>query len=184
MPAQADLLGGTGGLVGGLVGTVGSVAGSLLDTTSGLLNGSPWGYSAEVTTLTDVRKAIGADTLRTAGATGKGIGVALLDTGVVPVTGLTAGNVVNGPDLSFESQSGTLRNLDGFGHGTHLAGIISGNDAKPGGFPATVTLWTGSGSRSMRTAIGRRVPRRSAPGRTASARLGSGWIFRGLGGVG
>ncbi len=40
------------------------------------------------------------------GVTGKGVGVALVDTGVVPVRGLTSGNVVNGPDLSFESQSG------------------------------------------------------------------------------
>ena len=62
------------------------------------------------------------------GYTGKGIGVALIDTGVVPVTGLTSGNVVNGPDLSFESQSSRYRYLDTFGHGTHMAGIIAGRD--------------------------------------------------------
>ena len=63
------------------------------------------------------------------GYTGAGIDVALLDTGVVPVNGLTYANkVVNGPDLSFESQSADLRYLDTYGHGTHMAGIIAGRD--------------------------------------------------------
>ena len=48
---------------------------------------------------------IGADRMYGRGVTGRGVGVALVDTGVVPVPGLTSGNVVNGPDLSFESQS-------------------------------------------------------------------------------
>ena len=44
----------------------------------------------------------------------------------VPVPGLTSGNVVNGPDLSFDSQKPNLANLDGYGHGTHMASIIVG----------------------------------------------------------
>jgi serine protease AprX len=61
--------------------------------------------------------------------TGKGVDVALIDTGVVPVNGLaTPGKVVHGPDLSFESQADNLRHLDTFGHGTHMAGIIAGRD--------------------------------------------------------
>ena len=35
--------------------------------------------------------------------TGKGVGVALIDSGIAPVKGLSRGKVVNGPDLSFES---------------------------------------------------------------------------------
>ena len=43
----------------------------------------------------------GASALWNAGATGQGVDVALIDSGIIPVKGLdTAGKVVNGPDLS------------------------------------------------------------------------------------
>ncbi|MCU1595985.1 MAG: aprX [Frankiales bacterium] len=123
-PAQAGLLGGLLGIVGGTVGVVTN----LLDTTTGLLGGADWGYAASATTLPEVAAAINADDMASRGYTGRGVGVALIDTGVVPVQGLTSGNVVNGPDLSLDSQA-PQGNLDGFGHGTHMAGIIAGNDA-------------------------------------------------------
>jgi serine protease AprX len=62
------------------------------------------------------------------GWTGQGIDVALIDSGVAPVEGLAL-NVINGPDLSFESQAPNLTNVDTYGHGTHIAGLIAGRDS-------------------------------------------------------
>jgi serine protease AprX len=74
--------------------------------------------------------ATGARAYWKAGYTGKGVDVAVIDTGTAPVPGLDgAGKVVNGPDLSFESQAKNLRYLDTYGHGTHMAGIIAGRGA-------------------------------------------------------
>ncbi|MDT7570548.1 MAG: serine protease AprX, partial [Actinomycetota bacterium] len=128
-PAQAGLL---GGLLGTVTGTVGVVT-NLLDTTTGLLGGADWGYAPSVARLPEVAAAVNADDMWAKGYTGKGVGVALIDTGVVPVQGLKSGNVVLGPDLSLDSPNG-VDSLDSFGHGTHMAGIIAGNDGTSSGF--------------------------------------------------
>jgi hypothetical protein len=62
------------------------------------------------------------------GWTGDGIDVALIDSGVAPVPGLDL-QVINGPDLSFDSQASNLTQVDTYGHGTHMAGLIAGRDA-------------------------------------------------------
>src|SRR3954469_6505159 len=77
----------------------------------------------------------GASTMWDAGYTGAGVDVALIDSGVVPVQGLTgAGKVVAGPDISLEAfacnsastcTKSPVYGLDTYGHGTHLAGIIA-----------------------------------------------------------
>jgi serine protease AprX len=89
------------------------------------------GYDAvaDKGSLYNIAEVVGAHASYSAGYTGKGIGVALIDTGVSPVPGLTSGNVVHGPDLSFDSQQADFAHLDAYGHGTHLASIIAGRDA-------------------------------------------------------
>src|SRR3954449_4498076 len=89
------------------------------------------GYDAvgDKGSLYNIAEVVGAHASYSAGYTGKGIGVALIDTGVAPVPGLTSGNVVHGPDLSFDSQQPDFAHLDAYGHGTHLASIIAGRDA-------------------------------------------------------
>jgi hypothetical protein len=78
--------------------------------------------------LSSVTRIIGAQDLWAAGYTGKGVDVALIDTGVAPVPGIDD-HIVNGPDLSFDYQSGAPAGIDAYGHGTHMAGIIAGRDA-------------------------------------------------------
>src|SRR5512133_299023 len=82
------------------------------------------------TTLAQLREAVGADQ---PGATGSGVDVAVIDTGMVPVAALAGqGKVVNGPDFSDQSRDRDLAHLDTYGHGTHIAGIIAGDDPKSG----------------------------------------------------
>jgi serine protease AprX len=74
-----------------------------------------------------VAKAVNATSAWGKGYTGKGIDIALIDTGVVPLPEL-AGRVINGPDLSPESQFDATRYMDTYGHGTFMAGLIAGRD--------------------------------------------------------
>lgn len=74
-------------------------------------------------------KVVGADAMWRLGHTGQGVGVALIDSGVVPVEGLDGnGKILDGPDISFDSDVDALMHLDSYGHGTHMAGIIAGSD--------------------------------------------------------
>jgi hypothetical protein len=92
------------------------------------------GYDAKSAagSLYQTRRLIGALDMADRGYTGNGVDVALIDSGVVPVPGLDEpGQIVNGPDLSFESAAPNLQYLDSYGHGTHMAGIIAGRDGSP-----------------------------------------------------
>ncbi len=89
------------------------------------------GFDPEATygSLYKTAAITGAHAAFKSGYSGKGVDVALIDSGVAPVHGLTSGNVINGPDLSFDSQEPGLAHNDSFGHGTHMASIIAGRDA-------------------------------------------------------
>jgi len=77
-----------------------------------------------------VNRQTGAADMWAQGFTGSGVDIALIDTGIAPVDGLRQkGKVINGPDLSFDSQVKGPEYLDAYGHGTHLAGIIAGRVA-------------------------------------------------------
>ncbi len=131
---------GVGDLLGGTVDATTSTLDRTVDATTSTVSGDgslldgdaldgAWLLEPDATTtMSHVNDVIRARSAWSAGYTGRGVQVALVDTGVVPVQGLTTGRVVNGPDVSFESQAESLRYLDTFGHGTHMAGIIAGND--------------------------------------------------------
>ncbi len=106
----------------------------------GIRSGASWGASAydpsaDPYSMQNVTAGDGVQSWLNAGYTGKGVDVAVVDTGVAPVAGLNApGKVINGPDLSLESQNPKLQNLDTNGHGTFMAGLIAGNDGQAGGY--------------------------------------------------
>ena len=85
--------------------------------------------ASDVYSMARVAADTGATAWWNAGFTGRGIDVAVIDSGASPVQGLNApGKIIYGPDLSLESQAPALRNLDTFGHGTFMAGLIAGKD--------------------------------------------------------
>jgi serine protease AprX len=63
------------------------------------------------------------------GYTGSDVGVALIDSGVTPVPSLAApGKVIYGPDFTPTGYFSQQRGLDGYGHGTFMAGLIAGRN--------------------------------------------------------
>jgi serine protease AprX len=104
--------------------------------------GTAYDPNADGYSMSAVTQLTGARDWWRAGYTGKGVDVALIDSGVSPVQGLSDSNkIVNGPDLSLESQAPNLTFLDTFGHGTFMAGLIAGRDSTPSGSaPASTYL--------------------------------------------
>ncbi len=107
--------------------------------------------AAQSGSLASIVNTVGATANWSKGYTGKGIDVAVIDSGVTRVEGLkTAGKVFYGPDLSLDAQkcnsygasctNSAAYNLDGYGHGTVMAGIIAGRDSAA---PSTLTSTSG-----------------------------------------
>jgi serine protease AprX len=97
---------------------------------AGIANASTYDPSSDPNSMYNTTLYSGAAAWWTAGFTGRGVDVAVIDTGVAPVPGLDGdGKVINGPDLSLESQAPALAHLDTNGHGTFMAGLIAGHDA-------------------------------------------------------
>ena len=69
-----------------------------------------------------IRAASGVDV---ATASGAGVDIAVIDSGVVPTRFLGGQRLLYGPDFSVDVINPALRNLDAFGHGTNVASIIS-----------------------------------------------------------
>jgi serine protease AprX len=88
--------------------------------------------SADVTlplgALSSIASSIGVDKAWAAGIDGSGVVVAVIDSGVANVAGLSYTDKVT------DSYSFNGTRADEFGHGTHMAGIIAGNDGLDGGF--------------------------------------------------
>src|SRR4051812_10698471 len=132
-PAAADnsLLSGTGSLLSG--------SGSLLSGTGSLLSGDDavvtvdwgdiskqeekqtldhkvWNPTRDPGSMYSLTAGYGIQGAWANGATGHDVTVAVIDTGVAPVEGLTFEDdkLMNGPDLSFEGQTSGTRYVDGF----------------------------------------------------------------------
>ena len=105
------------------------VCAAIVGVVTPVANGAAYDPSADPNSMYSTARYMGAASWWNAGYTGKGIDVAVIDSGVSPVPGLAApGKVLYGPDLSLESQVPDLANYDTYGHGTFMAGLIAGHD--------------------------------------------------------
>ncbi|HEY3128002.1 MAG TPA: S8 family peptidase [Acidobacteriota bacterium] len=80
---------------------------------------------------------IGADQANSAGYTGQGVTVAVFDSGINPHPDLS-GRVVAAVDCTSGTPTLVPSNHDGYGHGTHVAGVVAGSGTMSGGAYAGV----------------------------------------------
>jgi len=88
---------------------------------------------AALATSPAILEAGAPDAWRQLGVTGRGIGVAILDSGIAPHPDL-AGRIVASVDFtSGGSGAGLVPAADPGGHGTHVAGLVAGDGTASGG---------------------------------------------------
>jgi serine protease AprX len=101
------------------------------------------------------------DVWRQLGVTGKGVGVAILDSGIAPHPDL-AGRIVAAVDFTNGRNGALVPPADPGGHGTHVAGLVAGDGTASGGAYAGVApganlidvrVIAASGSTSISTLI-------------------------------
>ena len=119
---------------------VGLLAFVLALAVGGMHPGASWGASAydpasDPYSMQNIEAGDGAQAWWNAGDTGQGVDVAVIDTGVTPVPGLTApARSSTAPTSRSSRRTRRLQDLDTNGHGTFMAGIIGGNDGQAGGY--------------------------------------------------
>jgi serine protease AprX len=112
-------------------------------------------------------RLVGADKLWAQGVTGIGVGVALIDSGVQASTFFGA-RLVGGAD--FSGAGNPL--ADGYGHGTHMAGIIAGSSGTIGG----TASFTGVAPRS--TLVSVRVADKLGASSLLKILQGIDWVYK------
>ena len=147
-----------------------AVSGVDLDTAGDLqavLPGTSYDTETDVGSMYDTARLVGADKLWARGATGAGVAVALLDSGVQP-SAFFGTRLVAGAD--FTGANNSL--ADGYGHGTHMAGIIGGSSGTVG----STTGFTGIAPRA--TVVSVRVADNT--GATSLMRIlqGLDWVYK------
>jgi serine protease AprX len=132
-------------IVGGFAATVPATAVAELGRLPGVRAVTPDGRvrvqgTAATSTIRSVYpKVVKADAAWKRGVTGRGVTVAVLDTGVAPDLPDLAGRLVQVTDdvtrqaTPCKNLSGELDCNDRYGHGTFIAGLVAGNGASSGG---------------------------------------------------
>lgn len=80
--------------------------------------------------MNNVRKSLGIDRVHSAGITGKGINIAVIDTGILSSHRDLRNNIIGFKDTIFHKENP----YDDNSHGTHVAGIIAGTGEVSGGY--------------------------------------------------
>jgi len=104
-----------------------SLSGDAGGKLQGVLSGTTYDPVVEPGSMYQTARMLGIDKSWATGQTGAGIGIAVVDSGVA-ASSFFGARLIAGADFS----GGNSPLSDGFGHGTHIAGIIAGSSGKVG----------------------------------------------------